>query len=171
MGALHLGGNARERERAEPVRPERLAAVPTGTPRSPLFGALPFTQPMPRLSLQQPVPLTPQARGGEVDACFPGSTGEPPARRLSYHTDFSNSHGAGFRNPRNSHGPMEGRPPFEYFAHQRWPQFFPRQGYVMSLAPIRDGTRFHPNFPDQEREKVWALGAGHTDEFAAAAAA
>ena len=31
--------------------------VPTGTPRSPLFGAQKFTQVMPRLALQTPVPM------------------------------------------------------------------------------------------------------------------
>src|SRR5471032_2809781 len=33
--------------------------VPTGTPPSPLFGAQKFTQPMQRLSLQTPIPLSP----------------------------------------------------------------------------------------------------------------
>jgi hypothetical protein len=35
--------------------------VPTGTPRSRLFGAKKFTQVMPRLLLQTPIPLTPLA--------------------------------------------------------------------------------------------------------------
>src|SRR5215813_6054457 len=33
------------------------AAIPTGTPRSPLFNAQKFTQPLPRLRLQTPQPL------------------------------------------------------------------------------------------------------------------
>src|SRR5215831_15998935 len=42
-----------------PFAPSAFAdGVPTGTPRSPLFGAQKFTQPMPRLALRQPIPLT-----------------------------------------------------------------------------------------------------------------
>src|SRR5215475_5042340 len=40
-----------------PFAPSAFAAIPTGTPRSPLFGAQKFTQRMPRLALQQPVPM------------------------------------------------------------------------------------------------------------------
>src|SRR5215472_14346387 len=60
--------------------------IPTGTPRSPLFGAQKFTQRMPRLALQTPVPLTRDASG---NAAFPAALGERPAKRLSYHTDFT----------------------------------------------------------------------------------
>src|SRR5215831_7342680 len=41
-----------------PFAPSAFAAVPTGTPRSPLYGAQKFSQPMPRLALQTPIPLT-----------------------------------------------------------------------------------------------------------------
>src|SRR5712692_2862114 len=63
--------------------------VPTGTPRSPLFGAQKFTQPMPRLALQTPTPLTQSGSGLTAVANFPTSFGERPAKRLSYHTDFT----------------------------------------------------------------------------------
>ena len=39
-----------------PFARSAFAAVPTGTPRSPLFGAQKFTQRMPRLRLQTPIP-------------------------------------------------------------------------------------------------------------------
>src|SRR5258705_5179564 len=114
--------------------------VPTGTPRSPLFGAQKFTQPMPRLALQTPQSLTrvtstdPASAG---DAAFPAPTGETrPARRLSYHTDFTaNPSDPQFRNPITARGPIEGRPPGEVFAHQRWNEFFPKAGYVMTWGP------------------------------------
>ena len=51
--------------------------VPTGTPPSPLFGARKFTQVMPRLQLQTPIPLTPVPSldgGGQFDAAFPRVT-------------------------------------------------------------------------------------------------
>src|SRR6266481_10057742 len=40
-----------------PFARSAFAAVPTGTPSSPLFNAQKFTQPMPRLRLQTPQPL------------------------------------------------------------------------------------------------------------------
>src|SRR5215470_9068739 len=40
-----------------PLARSAFAAVPTGTPRSPLFGAQKFTQKLNRLALQRPQPL------------------------------------------------------------------------------------------------------------------
>src|SRR5215510_2326129 len=110
-----------------PFAPSAFAdsTIPTGTPRSPLFGAQKFTQPMPRLALQTPQPLTRVASADPAsagDAAFPTATGETrPARRLSYHTDFTaNPSDPQFKNPITGRGPIEGRPPGEVFAHQRW---------------------------------------------------
>ena len=140
-----------------PFARSAFAAVPTGLPRSPLFGAARFSQPMPRLALQRPVSLTQLARGNEIDAAFSGLTGEPNARRLSYHNDFSafvgNPSNNPFRNPITNRGPMEGRPPGEFFAHQRWQEFFPKVGYVMSWGQIAPNSRFHPNLPPQRPEQ------------------
>ena len=45
---------------------------------------------------------------------------------------------------------MEGRPPGEIFAHQRWDEFFPKVGYVMSLGQVAANQCFHPAiFPSQ----------------------
>src|SRR5262249_61010765 len=65
-----------------------------------------------------------------------------------------------FRNPVRGRGPIEGRPPGELFAHQRWEEFFPKVGYVMSIAPVAPNTRFHPNFPAQNPNAVWCYGTG-----------
>ena len=62
--------------------------LPTGIPNSPVFGALPFTTRMPRLKLQTPINLTPRKEGKETVLDFQGG-GELPARRLSYHTEFT----------------------------------------------------------------------------------
>src|SRR5262245_47039446 len=111
--------------------PSAYGQVPTGTPRSPLFGARKFTQPFRRLSLQTPIPLMRK----DDEAVFPASSGEPNAKRLSYHTDFTaNPDDPQFRNPLTGVGPKEGRPPGDLFAHQRWDEFFPKVGYVMSLS-------------------------------------
>ena len=141
-----------------PFAPSAFAAVPTGTPRSPLFNAQKFSQPLPRLAVQTPTPLTRDADG---NAAFPAALGERPAKRLSYHTDFSaNPIDPQFRNPVTGRGPIEGRPPGELFAHQRWDEFFPKVGYVLSIAPVAPNTGFHPNFPAQNPNSVWCYGTG-----------
>jgi FtsP/CotA-like multicopper oxidase with cupredoxin domain len=125
---------------------------------------------MPRLTLQQPLPLVRTAAG---EAVFPAGLGYPNAKRLSYHNDFNDyvdpvtqqpvpAAQNPFRNPATSRGPMEGRPPGEFFAHQRWEEFFPKVGYVMSWTQCAPGTRFHPNFPDQAPNSVWCYGTGNT---------
>jgi FtsP/CotA-like multicopper oxidase with cupredoxin domain len=142
-----------------PFARSAFAAVPTGTPRSPLFGAQRFSQPMPRLALQTPVPMV---RDQFSNAVFTGAfANERPAKRLSYHNDFSaNPTDPQFINPITRRGPIEGRPPGESFAHQRWDEFFPEDGYVLSLGPIAPNTRFHPNFPAQNPNAVWTYGTG-----------
>ncbi len=170
MGHLYHQWPARMQERPEPVRPSAYAGdVPTGTPPSPLFGAKKFTQRMNCLNLQTPVPMTPFLRGTETDAGFGGAfAGEPHARRLSYHTDFTtpppDMTRVDFTNPITGRGPMEGRPPGAIFAHQRWDEFFPKEGYVLSLAQIATNQSFFPGvFPDQAPNSVWTFGNGHAD--------
>ena len=145
--------------------PSAYGQVPTGTPRSPLFGVKKFTQPFRRLSLQTPCLL--QNVGSE--AVFPVTLGEGNAKGRSYHQDFDDWKAANpgkptienpFRNPTTNRGPMEGRPPGEVFAHQRWEEFFPKVGYVLSLSEIAGGQSFHPNLPDQAATSVWTYGAG-----------
>ena len=144
-----------------PFARSAFADVPTGTPRSPLFGAPKFSQRMPRLRLQTPIPLT---RNANDEAVFPAGSGYNNAKRLSYHNDFSSYVGDPalnpFRNPVTNRGPMEGRPPGDFFAHQRWEEFFPKVGYVMSWTQCAPGTRFHPHFPDQNPNSVWCYGTG-----------
>ncbi len=148
-----------------PFARSAFADIPTGTPRSPLFGVGKFTTRMPRLLLQTPLPLTHNAND---EAVFPASFGYPNAKRLSYHNDFNDFQGPinenPFRNPVTNRGPMEGRPPGEFFAHQRWDQFFPKVGYVMSWTQCAPGTKFHPGFPDQNPNAVWCYGTGNTGQ-------
>jgi len=146
--------------------PSAYGQVPTGTPRSPLYGARKFTQPFRRLNLQTPIPLTKNAAG---EAVFPIGLGEANAKRLSYHNDFDAWKAANsaeptsanpYCNPMTKRGPMEGRPPGELFAHQRWDEFFPKVGYVLSLGEIDSNYAFHPNLPFQARTSVWTYGKG-----------
>ena len=145
-----------------PFARSAFAAVPTGTPRSPLYGATKFSQPMPRLRLQTPMPLT---RNANDEAVFPVGSGIANAKRLSYHSDFSSYVGDPaanpFRNLTTNRGPMEGRPPGEFFAHQRWEEFFPKVGYEMSWTQIAAGRRFHPNLQPQNPDSVWCYGTGN----------
>jgi len=140
-----------------PLARSAFAAVATGTPRSPLFGAQKFTQRLPRLRLQTPMPLR-RTTSGQAE--FPAKLGEPNAKRLSYHTDFTDSGGTLFKNPRTGRGPMEGRPPGEVFAHQRWDEFFPKVAYVMSWSQVAPNTRLHPNMPAQNPNSIWTFGSG-----------
>jgi hypothetical protein len=105
-----------------PFAQSAFANVPTGTPLSPLFGAAKFSTPLPRLAVQTPIPLTKDP--ATDNAVFPAALGERPAKRLSYHTDF-NAHPTDpqFKNLISGRGPIEGRPPGEIFAHQRWDEF------------------------------------------------
>jgi len=164
-GIVSAAGTLALKNGLSPFARSAFAAVPTGTPASPLFGAAKFTQKMPRLNLQTPVPLS---RASNGDAIFPAGSGYPNAKRLSYHDDFSNYVGDPalnpFRNPVTGRGPMEGRPPGEFFAHQRWEEFFPKVGYVMSWTQCAPGTRFHPNLPAQNPDAVWCYGSGATNQ-------
>ena len=74
-------------------------------------------------------------------------------------------------NPLTGRGPIEGRPPGEVFAHQRWSEFFPKVGYISSWAGVAANPRFHPNFPAQQTNSVWTYGTGPFVQSDAAAAA
>src|SRR5215813_7982553 len=169
-GIFTAGGALVCKNGLSPLAKSAFAAVPTGVPRSPLFGAQKFAVPLNRLSLQTPVPVSPSPRGSEIDAVFGGQYGnEPFARRLSYHTDFSTppdgTTAADFTNPITGRGPIEGRPPGEIFAHQRWNEFFPKVGYVFSLSQLAAGqTLFGANngsAPDLAPNANWTYAAGH----------
>ena len=144
-------------------------AVPTGTPATPLFGARPFTQPFQRLNFQTPVPLTPLlGSSGQVgpnsQVAFTGvHANEPVGKRLSWHTEFNDSGGTAYRNPLGR-GPMEGRPPGEHFAHQRWEKALPKVGHVMAMSPVEADTKFHPLMMAQAPNSVWCYASGRNGQ-------
>jgi FtsP/CotA-like multicopper oxidase with cupredoxin domain len=178
-GIFTAGGVLALKNGLSPFARSAFAAVPTGTPRSPLFGAQKFTQRLNRLQLQRPLPLTRIQHDGNPNndtARWPTSAGElladgtpKDAKRLSYHDDFSNNPGnPNFINPRTGVGPIEGRAPTDpktglaFFAHQRWDEFFPKVGYVMSWTKIAPNQAFHPNFPAQQPDSVWTYATGNS---------
>jgi manganese oxidase len=133
--------------------------IPTGAPPSPLFGAQPFTQPMPRFDV---LPRSP------VSSLNPA----PQAESNQTQQAVDPALGGGF-------GPVEGRPPGSIWAHQRFNVFPPQvavevtkegakvnnnysPGVPSSLNSGIDPTqpfhpRLHPNFPDQGPLVVWTF--------------
>src|SRR5262245_56845220 len=178
-GIMTWGGILVCKNGLSPLAPSAFADnVPTGTPRSPLFGAKKFVSKMRRLNLQHPEPITKAPRNGEFDAVFGGAfAGERPARRLSYHNEFTaDPTNPAFINPITGVGPIEGRPPndngLETFAHQRWDEFFPKVGYVLWLSQVAPGQNFFPgndivasngSAPFLGPNAVWTYVRGHSD--------
>jgi FtsP/CotA-like multicopper oxidase with cupredoxin domain len=147
--------------------------APTGAPPSPLFGAQPFTQkilmfeefgtrPLPASatahSLPDPLGCNGPANPGAYTTALDSFLGQPlypaPTRTANAAPEFP-----GATNPwaatvsgclgRPVTGVLEGRPPGENFAHQRWSEFFP-QVYFQTVQAgsrpnggIRDGAQLH----------------------------
>jgi FtsP/CotA-like multicopper oxidase with cupredoxin domain len=131
--------------------------IPTGVPPSPLFGAQPFSQPMPRLDV---LPRKPVATLNPAPQAESNQTLQPVDPALG-----------------GGQGPIEGRPPGPIWAHQRFDLLPPRvavevtkegarlntqynPGVPSSLNSGIDPTqsfhpRFHPNFPDQGPLTLW----------------
>ena len=130
-----------------------------GIPRSPLFGATPFTQPMPRFDVL--------ARNA-VSSLTP----EPMAESNQTQMDVHPLLGGG-------RGPIEGRPWGPVWAHQRFSEFPPAVAVEATQAPattnfrydpqvasrLNSGIdpsqglplRFHPNLPTQNPNSVWTF--------------
>ena len=136
--------------------------VPTGGAASPMFGALPFTQPFLRFEEFGTQKLDPSVSAGRVPFPLP-TTGPAPYQDpisltasqpettvlddflsqtgiFPYPTEFSNTIDInpwttaieGFLERALDHAPMEGRPGGQGWAHQRWNEFYP-QAYVKTL--------------------------------------
>jgi FtsP/CotA-like multicopper oxidase with cupredoxin domain len=131
--------------------------IPTGAPRSPLFGALPFTQPMPRFDVLTRNAVStlnpaPQAQSNQTQQPVPAILG-------------------------GGTGPIEGRPPGPIWAHQQFNLLPPNvaisatvegakinnvynPGVPSNLNSGIDPTvgfnpRFHPNLPNQGPDALW----------------
>ena len=133
--------------------------IPTGAPRSPLFGVQPFTQPMPRFDVLPRNAV---------------STLSPAPTALSNQTQQAVDPALG-----GGQGPIEGRPPGAIWAHQQFATLPPQvaveiftkgaavntvynPGVPSSLnSGINASTpfppRFHPNLPDQGPLAFWTF--------------
>ena len=96
-------------------------------PRSPLFGAEPFTQPMPRFDV---LPRDPIADLNPFCQAEANTTPIPVDPLL----------GGGF-------GPCEGRPPGSVWAHQRFDEFPPNVCVEATQMPARINTSYNPQVP------------------------
>ena len=141
------------------VSAEGGSSIPTGAPRSPLFGATAFSQPMPRFDVLPRGPLS----------CL---TPAPQAEANQTLMAVNPALGGGF-------GPCEGRPPGSVWAHQRWDEFPAAVCVEATQAPattnwsykpevassLNSGIdpshglplRFHPKLPTQNPNNVWTF--------------
>jgi len=139
------------------------SSIPTGLPRSPLFGVQPFTQPMPRFDV---LPRNP------VSALSPAPTAQANTTRQPLNTALE-----GVR-PGDT-GPIEGRPPGPIWAHQGFSQFSPSISIYATTEGAKVNSvynpgvasafnsgivastpfppRFHPNLPDQGPLAFWTF--------------
>ena len=108
--------------------------IPTGVPRSPLFGALPFTQPMPR-------PDVLPRMANPMSALVPAPQAQSNQTRRTLDPALVAAY------PGGTTGPVEGRPPGPLWAHQRWDQFLPRVGVQVTQESARANTAYNPGVP------------------------
>ena len=134
--------------------------IPTGLPRSPLFGVRPFTQPMPRFDVLP--------RSIEPGFLNPAPTAQANTAQKPVPAVL----GGGT-------GPIEGRPPGPIWAHQRWNEFPPHVAVEVTQEGAKTNTvynpgvpaslnsgidpatpiplKFHPAWPTQDPLKVWTF--------------
>ena len=122
--------------------------------------AIKFHDPMSRPLVQTPYPLVADGngnaggRGRGTRICLSsrprssrGTTSSAPIRANSRYV-----------NPVTGKGPVEGRPPGEFFAHQRWTatgpdsDLFPKVGYLMSIGQCEAGTASIAEHSGTERQ-------------------
>ena len=180
-------------------------AIPTGTPRSvgpPAGKFKAWSKPIPRFSNLTTVPLMDNGVGLVPDRSRIDSDSKQakvaddwvdhngnvlPATKLSNHNAFPNTKGhiehkiniepGTDPGGKMTTGPAEGRPPGEFFAHQRWNDLIYKSplgpvGFQMSLGQINNGISFFdlegsskkpnmdPDMRPQAPNAVWPFGEG-----------
>ncbi len=158
-GIFTSGGGLLAKNGFSPFVRSAYADVPTGSPASSLFGAVAFSQAMPRFDVLQPklpTQLSPL----------------PTAQSNQTMQVLDPALGSGM-------GPIEGRPPGPEWAHQGWNTHAPVKAYEVwqrgldhnwSYYPAVDAslncgidptkpvqTCFHPSMPDQSNLSVWTF--------------
>ncbi len=164
-GLLTGAGALAWKQGLNPFVKSAYAQVPTGFPRSPLFGVLPFTQPMPRFDIlprhSNPFQFLNPAPTKEANVTQQLLDPRLPGVLLG------------------DTGPIEGRPPGPIWAHQRWEELLPQIAIEVTQEGSKVNTvynpgvasnhnsginpaapfsvRFHPNLPDQRVNTFWTF--------------
>src|SRR5689334_9120376 len=158
-GLITTGGLLAPIHGLNPFVNSAYGSIPTGANPSPLFGAQPFSQAMPRFDVLPrlaPTALNPlaQAQSNQTQQPVPAILG-------------------------GGTGPIEGRPPGATWAHQSFTQFPPQVAYVATQEGAKTNTTynpqvasnfnsginpatpipltFHPNMPVQNLNSVWTF--------------
>ncbi len=172
-GLFTAGGALAWKQGLNPFVRSAYATDLTSVPRSPLFGVLPFTQPMPRMDV---LPRHPE----------PGFLN--PAPRAEANTTLQ------LLDPRlpgvlaGDKGPIEGRPPGPLWAHQRWDEFRPKIAMEVTQEGAKTNTTykpqvraehncdideaqaiegyFHTSLPHQEPNSMWCFNGSMPPKLA-----
>jgi len=120
------------------------ASIPTGFPRSPLFGVLPFTQPMPRFDLLPRLPVTALVdRNGKP---------LPPTKEANTTLQLLDPKLPGV--VAGDKGPIEGRPPGPIWAHQRFEQFPPQVAFQVTQEGAKTNTVYNPGVAPEHNSGI-----------------
>src|SRR3954451_24530088 len=115
-GLFSAGGVIVAKSGLSPFVSNSWGAIPTGLPRSPLFGVQAFTQPMPRFDVLPRLP---------VGALNPAPTAQANTTQMPLDPTLE-----GVR--AGDTGPIEGRPPGPIWAHQEFGRFPPAVAYQIT---------------------------------------
>jgi FtsP/CotA-like multicopper oxidase with cupredoxin domain len=191
MGIMSAGGLLLPIQGLSPFAKSAYASggsnIPTGVPTSPCPHPTdkPYTQPLLRCHSLTRYEL--ESTGGhDAMLTWPGASGEdaPAMRRanttaINHKVRLATADNAGNAWVTGTTGPMEGRPPGEAFAHQRWDELvngykgsagadgrvshpFKPVGTVMSLGQIAPNLSYnlYNNWTAQDPSKVWTFAEG-----------
>ena len=158
-GLITAGGLLLPMSGLSPFARSTYGSIPTGAPRSPLFGVQAFSAPMPRFDV---LPRNPVSTLNPAPLAAANQTQRNVAAILGGGT-----------------GPIEGRPPGPIWAHQRFAQFPPKIATEVSQAQAQTNTiynpqvpsslnsginpaapiplKFHPGLPTQAPDSVWTF--------------
>src|SRR5207302_9966238 len=130
-GLFTVGGMLLWKNGLNPFVRSAYASVPTGFPRSPLFGVQAFTQPMPRFDV---LPRNPIATLNPAPTAEAHTTQQPlnPALERARLRDT---------------GPIEGRPPGPISAHQDLTRFPRALAVLVSTERAKVHTVHNPGVP------------------------
>ncbi len=175
-GVFTAGGGLLAKNGFSPFVKSAHAGSFTGTPSSPTFGCVPFTQPMARFDVIPRKPISALTDGSVDHGNSRDGWGQPlMPTRMANETPIPVRAGVG-----TGWGPIEGRPGGEAWAHQGWDTHYPQKAIEMcqygmdsttiynpevgsSLNCGIDATRFNspkcfaPGMPDQNDSSVWTF--------------